>query len=70
MREPQDPHLTTISGLLWAKNGFDDPNPDLVGLLLRAYLFEGIPDLEQMPYGESSGCGSHRQQPKDQWLAV
>ena len=57
MREPQDPHLTTISGLLWAKNGFDDPNPNLVGLLLPAYRFEGIPDLEQMPYGASSGSG-------------
>ncbi|MBN1658476.1 MAG: hypothetical protein JXA93_08755, partial [Anaerolineae bacterium] len=57
MRVPQDPELVTIAGVLRAQDGFDAPEVNLVGLLLPAYQFEGLPDLEQMPYDEPSGAG-------------
>lgn len=57
MRDRQDPTLVSLSGVIWAKNGFDAQDPGMVGMLFPSYQFEGMPDLEQRPYGEAAGSG-------------
>lgn len=57
MRIGQDPQLITLSGVIWAKNGLSNANPNFTGFLLNSYECEGVPDFEPAPLGVRTGGG-------------